>query len=286
MAKRLTQNVEAEPRSIDAQTGVRLINRQMNKGLDLHRNRPVTNTDHRSWESTTRDILTKSFGSNSKNITDVLHASSDYPLFVGMSEHQSEQYTASQLLNQIKMLQSCIDQLETEIEISEEQPNIVIGKINTQSMQKEPSYNSKVFIVHGHNEHLKKATARFVDKLGLEAIILHEKPNKGRTIIEKFSDYADVGFAIILLTADDYGKSKVSTGDFNLRARQNVILELGYFLGKLGRDRVCAIYEDGVEIPSDYQGVLFIPWSSKWQYDVFNELKAVGYDVDANKLFT
>ena len=99
--------------------------------------------------------------------------------------------------------------------------------------------------------------ARFLEKLDLEPIILHEKPNAGRTVIEKFSDYADVQFAVVLLTADDLGKPHDSHQEAQLRARQNVILELGYFLGKLGRARVCALYESGVELRATIKRVLF-----------------------------
>ena len=147
--------------------------------------------------------------------------------------------------------------------------------------------SNKVFIVHGHNNEVKEKTARFIEKLGLEAIILHEQANKGRTIIEKFTDHSDVGFAVVLLTGDDIGKAK---GDddktYKPRARQNVILELGFFLGKLGRDRVCAIYQEGVEIPSDYSGVIWVPLDSRdsWKYDVAKELKAAGFAIDMNKI--
>ena len=106
---------------------------------------------------------------------------------------------------------------------------------------------------------MESITARFIEKLGLELIVLHEQPNKGRTIIEKFQDYSNVSYAVVLLTPDDRGgvaSSKLE--EQQPRARQNVIFELGYFIGKLSRKRVCALYIDGVEIPSDYSGVLFI----------------------------
>jgi predicted nucleotide-binding protein len=120
--------------------------------------------------------------------------------------------------------------------------------------------SNRVFIVHGHNVAFRESVARFVDQLGLNAVILHEQPNKGRTIIEKFVDYSDVGFAVVILTADDRGGRATDNPETHLtRARQNVILELGFFLGRLGRERVCALYEEGVEIPSDYDGVLFVP---------------------------
>jgi predicted nucleotide-binding protein len=177
------------------------------------------------------------------------------------------------------MLLSCIEQLETEIELSE-------GERKTNISKKASS--NKVFIVHGRNQGIKEAVARFIEKLDLEAIILHEKPSQGRTIIEKFSDYSDVHFAIVLLTADDIGKEKDSSEELKPRARQNVIFELGYFIGKLSRSRVCALYEEGVEIPSDYQGVIFIPIDSheRWKSDIVRELLAAGFDVDANKIFS
>jgi predicted nucleotide-binding protein len=161
-----------------------------------------------------------------------------------------------------------------------------IEDLDQDELGAEPTSN-RVFVVHGHNHGAKEAVARFLEKLDLDPVILHEKPNAGRTIIEKFSDYADVSFAVVLLTADDEGKSKDSSEDLKARARQNVILEFGYFLGKLGRANVCALYEDGVEIPSDYQGVLFVPYDSagRWKNELVKELRAAGFSVDANKVF-
>ena len=149
--------------------------------------------------------------------------------------------------------------------------------------------NNSVFLVHGHDEAMKQSVARVLEKLGLNPIILHEQPNKGRTIIEKFTDYANVGFAIILLTPDDMGYSvKLGQKTAKYRARQNVILEFGYFLGALGRKRVVAFHSENenFEIPSDYSGVLFVPFDTmgQWRLDLVRELQACGYDVDANKL--
>jgi len=149
--------------------------------------------------------------------------------------------------------------------------------------------NNKVFIVHGHNEEMKQSAARFVEQIRLKPIILHEQPSKGKTIIEKFEEYSNVSFAVVLLSADDVAYSKDSSvEDAKLRARQNVIFELGYFIGFLGRERVVALYQqaDNFEIPSDYQGVLFIPYDrhDNWKYQIVKELKALGYDIDANRL--
>jgi predicted nucleotide-binding protein len=146
--------------------------------------------------------------------------------------------------------------------------------------------NRKVFVVHGHDEALRETVARFLERLGLFPIILHEQPNRGRTIIEKFTDYSDVCFAVVLLTADDRGGSKEAPIEsYQPRARQNVILELGFFLGKLGRDNVCALYERGVEIPSDFHGVLFIEADNAgaWRLNVAREIKASGVEIDLNR---
>ena len=155
-----------------------------------------------------------------------------------------------------------------------------VSKITTDALR-------KVFIVHGHNELMKQTTARFVQKLGLEPVILHEQPNKGRTIIEKFLDHSEVAFALVLLSGDDRGGlSDGRVESYQLRARQNVIFELGFFIGRLDRSRVVALHTPGVEIPSDYSGVIFIPFDqgSVWELQVAKEMRAVGLKVDFNKL--
>jgi predicted nucleotide-binding protein len=147
----------------------------------------------------------------------------------------------------------------------------------------------KVFVVHGHDNEMKQAVARVLEKMALEPIILHEQPDQGRTVIEKFEDYSNVGFAVVLLSPDDMAhSSKVSVAAARPRARQNVILELGFFLGKLGRERVVVFHKPvpNFEMPSDYAGVLFKPFddAGTWQYELIKELKASGYKIDANKL--
>jgi hypothetical protein len=166
-----------------------------------------------------------------------------------------------------------------------------LGDVLVGSGQKEPvkpEFSGEIFIVHGHDGELKHAAARLVEKLGLDPIILHEQPNKGRTIIEKFSDHAQTaGFAIVLLSADDEGRPKGTPSDpLKDRARQNVIFEMGFFFKHLGRGRVCAVYQPGVERPSDIQGILYVEYdqTGKWLYDVANEIKHAGYKVDLNKL--
>ena len=144
-----------------------------------------------------------------------------------------------------------------------------------------------MFIVHGHDQAAKHTIAGFVRRLGLNPIILDEQASKGQTIIEKFEENADeVGFAIVLLTPDDVGAPKDKQDEFKPRARQNVVLELGYFMAKLGRDRVCPLLKDEVEKPSDIDGLVYVPMDNfnGWQLKLAKEMKQAGLPVDPEKL--
>lgn len=137
------------------------------------------------------------------------------------------------------------------------------------------TYYNRTFIVHGHNEAKKFEIARFIENdLKRKTVILHEQANKGRTIIEKFEDYSAVDFAVALWTADDFGRVKAAKEDSH-RARQNVIFETGFFIGKIGRQNVIVLYEDGIEIPSDYSGVIFIRLAGNWKDDLRKEIEAI-----------
>jgi predicted nucleotide-binding protein len=145
----------------------------------------------------------------------------------------------------------------------------------------------KVFVVHGHETTMKESVARFLTKLELEPIILHEQSNEGKTILEKFEINADVAYAIVLLTDDDRGRSAAAPPDTeSKRARQNVIFELGYFFGRLGRKKVCALYSEGVEIPSDLFGLVYTPIDKEraWQFELAKEIKSSGVTLDLNRL--
>lgn len=148
------------------------------------------------------------------------------------------------------------------------------------------SASTRVFVVHGHDHGTKETTARFLEKLGLETVILHEKANEGRTVVEKFEAHADVGFAVALLTPDDLGASAAIPERQLPRARQNVILELGYFTGKLGRSKVCALFRLGIEIPSDFHGVLFIEIdeAGAWKAKLAQELVQAGMKINLQGL--
>jgi len=150
-----------------------------------------------------------------------------------------------------------------------------------------PTRVQDVFIVHGHDVELRESVARFMERIGLRPIILGEQPSNGRTIIAKIEHYSRVGFVVVLLTPDDVGYPKGRPKLKKSRSRQNVIFELGFFIGKLGPSKVCSLYKEGVEILSDYQGVVYIPVDEGggWKIRLVREIKAAGLDIDEQRLF-
>jgi len=176
---------------------------------------------------------------------------------------------------QIGQIESVLERLE-----------LIPEAAQTASESRSTEDSRVVFIVHGHDEAAKAQVALFLGKLNLVPIILHEQPNLGQTIIDKFeSNAARAGYAVVLLTPDDVGRDISSAPDSLVpRARQNVILELGYFCGVLGRERVCVLYKSEVEIPSDYLGVTYVPLDDGggWKLNMAREIKHSGIDVDLN----
>jgi predicted nucleotide-binding protein len=144
-----------------------------------------------------------------------------------------------------------------------------------------------VFLVHGRNVGQRETVARFVERLGPEVVLLDEKAGESRTVIESFERHAsEVGYAVALLTGDDVGGLRGTDVERQRsRARQNVIFELGFFIGSLGRGRVCLLYEDGVEIPSDSNGMLYVKLDDQgaWRLSLARELKTAGLEVDLNR---
>ena len=141
------------------------------------------------------------------------------------------------------------------------------------------------FIVHGHDEGARESVARFVEPLGLEAIILHEQANKSQTIIDKLERYREVAYAVVLLTPDDLGAKVADEGKLRPQARQNVILELGFFIAALGRERVAALVKGEIEQPSDYHGVTYIRFDDAdgWKGKLGRELSDAGFDIDLHQ---
>jgi predicted nucleotide-binding protein len=145
---------------------------------------------------------------------------------------------------------------------------------------------SKVFIVHGHNDPLMYELSHYLQKARLDVIIFREELKRSQTVPEKLFDLAkQAGFAVALLTADDWG-GKWNTASLQPRARQNVVFEMGLFIGMLGRRKVCAVYEPGIEWPSDIQGIQSVKYvkDGTWKHDVAREIDATGIKVDFRRL--
>ncbi|EKN3732772.1 nucleotide-binding protein [Yersinia enterocolitica] len=146
----------------------------------------------------------------------------------------------------------------------------------------------KIFIVHGHDNDALQSVARFISRIGLEEIILSERPDGSRTVIEKFeAESGDVSFAIVLMTPDDSGNALASENT-RLRARQNVLYELGYFAGKLGRGKVLVLRKGDIEIPSDLAGVLYTEFDGHggWKRKLLSELAYASVPFDKEKAFS
>lgn len=185
--------------------------------------------------------------------------------------------------------QSIVDMIDEAIGVLRMDTNFSLTLKHTElTKNKMKEVSKRVFLVHGHDNELKESTARFLEKISLQPIILHEQINKGKTIIEKFEEYSDVAFAVVLLTPDDYAGSKTSGLDKPFdRARQNVIFEMGYFIGKLGRQNVVGLVKGNIELPSDYSGVMYIKVdeAGSWKYNLAKEIKAAGLDISIDEIF-
>ena len=276
------------------------IEAQIGKGQQLHAQQinsddelTEARRESRKWSDYNKTLLLKLFDNESiaeddytdfNKVRPILLASSGSTPLSDELRHELRRY--QNIMNSsINSLEGIRDRLELYDEPSEMLQRTSGNKEVSDSSQS--TFGDEVFIVHGHDDEAKVTVARFVENLGIEATILHEQANRGQTIPEKFEEHAgDAGFAIILLTPDDVGASKDESNNLKPRARQNVVLELGYFWGRLGRERVCVLYKEGVELPSDIHGILYVPMDSSngWQLQLAKEMKQAGLPVDLNRL--
>ena len=221
-------------------------------------------------------VIIDSFFEGKKKYHDVLTSTNFY--FRGFNSGGNDT-SKEQMWNSGKSkLLGLMDTLIYDLELSE-------GLRDKKLMTK--SDNLKVFIVHGHDDGAKNEVARFIERFGLESIILHEQVNLGYTIIEKLEKHTDVGFAVVLYTACDVGGVKSKPDNLKPRARQNVIFEHGLLIGKIGRKNVVALVKEEVEIPNDISGVVYETMDIKgaWKAQLAREMKASGYDIDMNKAY-
>lgn len=262
--------------TVTPQQGLQLLSAQLEKARALLKARPLSDVDFEKWQTVAHNYLVQAFGSASENVSRVMDEGG-YSIPYEADEEWWEDRRADRLSSMAGQLEALIEVLHTEISLAT--PPRAEASL--------PISTSRVFLVHGRDQGALQETARFLEHLGLQPIVLQEQPNEGRTIIQKFLDYSDVGFAVVLLTPDDRGGSADEPPDnYNLRARQNAILELGYFLRALGPKHVCALYFEGVELPSDIQGVLYVVFDKAggWKFLLAREMKAAGLSVDLNRL--
>ncbi len=159
--------------------------------------------------------------------------------------------------------------------------------------EKALSFKKEVFIVNGTDHAPMNELKVILERVGLKPMVLHEQPSGGRTIVEKLEKYFDVGYPFVILTPDDIGShhrgveskmlgAKMLLRESNFRARQNVILEFGYFMGKLGRDKVCCLLKGSVDQPSGMHGIVYIRFHTsigEIRNEILKELEAAGYPV-------
>ena len=239
-----------------------------------------SSTDFNRWKRNTEIAIENTFPSKQRHMSDFKAAISPPRIYTGFgTPEQAQKIYTDNLEAAQPVLQSMINEIE------EYWPDETSSDDSMQIATVSKQMNNRVFVVHGRDTGTKEILVRFLENLKLEPIVLQELPDQGRTIIEKFEDYSNgAGFAVVLFTPDDEGSLANGTSERQPRARQNVIFELGYFIGKLGRDRTCALVKEDVEILSDYSGVLYIPFDDLegWKLRLVRELTSAGFDIDAN----
>ena len=230
------------------------------------------------WHRNTRIAVENTFSNELPKIEDFTKIEySSSILSTRTTPHELQQYYVRGLEKAAVRLESMIEEIQDYWEDEGQEP------IPPNAQDGRSTNTTEVFIIHGRDNETKEMVARFLEHLELKPIILHEQSNQGLTIIEKFEQHAQVGFAVALLTPDDVGALQEDVENLKSRPRQNVIFEFGYFIGRLGRKRVCALAKGGVDILSDYAGVIYISLDNEgWKTKLIKELKDAGIEVDAN----
>ena len=243
---------------------------------------PPGSPEFKTWGRDTRVAIENTFEEPGSRVEEFSSTSFIPLVFNVLSDNERNERDAytSGLESAAAILESMVHEIEEYRDDDNQEPDSPVAPdtpVRTNTNQ--------VFVIHGHDHGARDTVARFLGDLGLEAVILQEQPDQGRTVIEKFEQYAQCDFAVALFTPDDVGGPH--DDDLQPRARQNVIFEFGYFIGKFGRDRVCALVKADPEIPTDYSGVLYIPLdeAGAWKFQLMREMKSAGFDIDANLAF-
>lgn len=264
-----------------------LITAQIQKGEALQKREVKNYNDTESlaehfsaWDRTNEDILSRIFD-GTKYAEDYKHSVAIY--FEGHEWQDDVQRYRTWTNGYLAYLRSLLENVLPMMAALNTVPSIASSNRGAVSPSEKTGH---VFIVHGHN-HLQREEVRVVLlRLELQPIVLDEEAAAGQTLIEKLENHAHrAEYAIVLFTADDLGQAK-DADRLTPRPRQNVLYELGFFHGKLGRPRVCLLLEKGVDPPSDLEGLVYISLNEKdWSLKLAKELKQAGLNIDLNKLF-
>lgn len=227
-----------------------------------------------AWERAIYKFLDKNLSVYKKKLYIKLNPTAYVGFHDPMKQFRVYKYDPSVSFIESLILDIQNDEIEENVDPNEDQKNL---KVNRSKLL------NKTFIVHGHDDATKERTARYLEKLGFEAVILHEQASGGKTIIEKLEHFTDVGFGIVLYTADDEGSVK-DKKDYKPRARQNVVFEHGLLIGKLGRGKVFPLVTDySVELPGDISGMVYLS-DTNWELQLAKEIRELGYQIDMNKV--
>lgn len=258
-------------------TGIKKLRRRIDDVKNLEsaqvgHNDPKVDVVESDIRNTVRDV----FGAESPEYNEhQYHRIWRGPLIMARDDYATPAYFKAGIQQSLVTLEGLVSRLE--------EKRADLGE--TVPVSPSPALNGgrRVFLVHGHDDAVRLSAERFLRQLLLEPVVLSDRANEGRTIIEKFEHHSDVSFAVVLLTPDDVGAKADPVPELKPRARQNVVLELGYFLGRLSRKRVCALHRGAVELPSDLHGVLYVSMDeADWKLKLAKEMRAAGLDVDMN----
>ncbi|MEX1159546.1 MAG: nucleotide-binding protein [Balneolaceae bacterium] len=227
-----------------------------------------------AWEQRVNNIVSSSFAPDSAPATLIRKASKSTIHILGNGQDKFEEAQSILLRGIEEALQIIKNDFFGEL-------------INVPKNLPKSIDTKKIFIVHGHDHVAKTELEIFLRELNLKPVVLHREADEGQTIIEKFEKHSNVGYAFIILSKDDKAQINQSKNgrseDFEFRARQNVILELGFFVGKLGRNRVCCLMQNGISVPSDISGLVYKPFHEhieEVKYALIKELNKAGYPVE------
>lgn len=235
-------------------------------------------TEYSSWDDYNLEFLKQSFNEPLNEYREKYHEVGSLSPIIILGESTLDE-KAKKLINKINSKTHVLNNLVQQIDL--------FRYLDIESYDKTKNLeisNSQVFIVHGHDELAKVEVARFIEKLGFKPIILHEQASSGMTIIEKIESYSNVGFGVVLYTPCDIGAKKGEKTEQKNRARQNVVFEHGYLIGKIGRNRVAALVKGDIETPNDISGIVYISMDNNWNMKLAQELVNSGYPVDLNKV--